>query len=250
MAKSGRPSRASGGASGRGARRPAASAKGAKGTRPAPKKKPAQKVVFDAPAPPPEEPRSFRLGAVPGATPGKWIDIWKRRMPHVELELVPVSAADQRNALEELDAVLVRLPLVDDTLHIIPLYDELPVVVASAESRLLSADELTYADLEGEVLITPLDDVLGPLEIPGTTAPRFAPLATTGDAIATVATGVGIIVTPMSLARAHRRKDVDYRLLEGGPTSSVALAWPRDRTTDDVDAFIGIVRGRTANSSR
>jgi len=198
---------------------------------------------------PAPEPHAFRLGAVPGATPGKWIDTWKQRMPHVALELVPIEKATQRASIDELDAALIRMPLTDESLHVIALYDEVPVVVASAESHLMAVDELTADDLAGEVLITPLDDVLGPLDLP-TTPPNFPPLKTTADAIATVATGVGIAVVPMSLARLHLRKDVDYRPLLEGPTSSVALAWPRDRTTDDIDTFVGIVRGRTANSSR
>ncbi|MGO1851428.1 LysR substrate-binding domain-containing protein [Microbacterium sp.] len=197
-----------------------------------------------------EPSRVFRLGAVPGATPGKWIDTWKRRMPHVRLELVPIDAETQRAALDELDAALVRLPLVDDALHLIPLYDEIPVVVASAQSHLLAVDDLDPSDLAGEVLITPRDDVLGPLEIPGTLEPQFPQLETTADAIATAATGVGIVIVPMSLARLHQRKDAGHRPLRGGPVSSVALAWRRDQTTADIDAFVGIVRGRTANSSR
>lgn len=194
--------------------------------------------------------RMFRLGAVPGATPGKWIDTWKKRMPRVPLELVPIEFASQRSAIDEVDAALVRRPITDDAdLHVIPLYDEVPVVVASAESHLMAADELTTGDLTGEVLITPLDDVLGPLDLP-TVAPGFSPLQTTADAIATAVTGVGIVVVPMSLARLHQRKDAGYRPLLDAPTSSVALAWLRDRTTEDVETFIGIVRGRTANSSR
>jgi DNA-binding transcriptional LysR family regulator len=213
-----------------------------------PKKKTGS-VVFDAPQAAPEEPRSFRLGAVPGATPGKWIDAWKQRMPHVPLDLVPVDPATQRSALGELDAALVRLPLTDDSLHIIPLYDEVPVVVAAVDSHLMAAEELTTADLEGEVLIGLTDDVLGPIDLPGTTAARFAPLSTE-DAIATAASGAGIVIVPMSLARLHHRKDADHRVLAGGPVSTVALAWPRERTTPDVETFVGIVRGRTANSSR
>lgn len=194
--------------------------------------------------------RTFRLGAVPGATPGKWIDIWKQRMPQVPLELVPIEFATQRASIDEVDAALVRRPIDDaEDLHVIPLYDEVPVVVASAESHLMAADELSADDLAGEVLITPLDDVLGPLELP-TVAPDFAPIESTADAIATAATGTGIVVVPMSLARLHQRKDAGYRPLLDAPTSSVALAWLRDRTTEDVETFIGIVRGRTANSSR
>lgn len=206
-------------------------------------------VVYDAAAPEPEAPRAFRLGIVPGATPGKWINTWKQRMPHVRLELVPLAVHEQRAAVAGLDAALVRLPLEDPALHSIALYEEVPVVVAAADSHLMAADELTTGDLEGEVLIPLSDDVLGPLDLPGTEAATFDAVSTE-DAIATAASGVGIVVVPMSLARLHHRKDVDHRVLVDGPTSTVALAWVGERTTADVEAFIGIVRGRTANSSR
>jgi DNA-binding transcriptional LysR family regulator len=211
--------------------------------------KPAQKKPAPAPAPV-EEPRTLRLGLVPGTTPGRWIDAWKQRMPHVELDLVPISFADQRERLDALDLALVRLPLErPQDLHVIPLYDEVPVVVASADSFLMATDHLTADDLVDQVLITPGDDVLGPLELP-TAAPTFPTIPTTEGAVETVASGVGILVVPMSLARLHHRKDADYRPLLGGRTSTVALAWPIEATTPDVEAFVGIVRGRTANSSR
>lgn len=194
-------------------------------------------------------PRTFRLGVIPGATPGKWIDAWKQRMPHVPLELVPLVVADQRAALVDLDAALVRLPIEDADLHVIRLYDELPVVVATAESHLLAADELDASDLDGEVLLASDEDVLD-LDLPHTTASAHGAVPTTADLIATVATGVGIAVVPMSLARLHHRKDVEYRVLRDGPVSTVAFVWPRERSTDDVDTFVGIIRGRTARSSR
>lgn len=187
---------------------------------------------------------------IDGASVGSWIDRWRERMPHVTLEIVPLEFPTQREALPSLNAALVRLPLDDHELHVIRLYDEVPVVVASADSHLLAADELETGDLAGETLIVPADSAFGALEIPGTLAPRFPPLERTADAIATAASGVGIVVTPMSLARLHHRKDADYRPLRGGPTSTVALVWPREKTTPDVETFVGIVRGRTANSSR
>lgn len=172
-------------------------------------------------------------------------------MPAQPLELVPLEVATQRAALADgsVDAALVRLPLDADGLHVIPLYDEHPVVVVSKDSHLTAADELELADLAGEVLIVPADDVVG-IQIPDTLTPSFAPPATTADAIATVAAGVGVVVVPMSLARLHRRRDADYRPLRGVGVSTVALAWPVDGTTPAVEAFVGIVRGRTANSSR
>jgi DNA-binding transcriptional LysR family regulator len=196
-------------------------------------------------------PEVFVLGAIPGATPGGWIDAWKERMPQTRLELRPIAVSSQRSALlgEGLDAALVRLPIDREGLSVIPLYDETAVVVTSADSHLTAADELELDDLAGEVVIVPQDDVLG-LTVPGAVAASFAPPEDTPQAIATVAAGVGIVIVPMSLARLHRRKDAAYRPLRDVPVSTVALAWPTDRTTASVEAFVGIVRGRTPNSSR
>lgn len=238
----GAPKKAGGGRSGK-------SPSGSRAKAPA-KKTP---VVFDQrPDVIEEEPRLFRLGIVPGATVGRWVDTWKQRMPHVGIEIVELSAQTQEQSFADdvIDAALVRLPLTDAGLQVIPLYEELPVVVASVESHLMAAEELDIADLAGEVVLTTHEDVLGPLDLPGTRASTVPPLNTTQDAIATVAAGVGIVVVPMSLARLHHRKDAGYRVLRGGPVAPVGFAWPAARTTADVETFIGIIRGRTANSSR
>ena len=193
----------------------------------------------------------LRLGAVPGATPGKWIERWREQHPRQPLELVPLEAADQLRAIRarEVDVAICRGPVSDDDLHRVALYEEDAVVVMSADSHLTVADELIPDDLVGEVLLTPLDDVFGPLELP-TVAPNFDPVPTTADAIATVAAGVGIAVVPMSLARLHHRKDVTFRRLPAAPTSPVVLVWLRERDADDIQAFVGITRGRTERSSR
>lgn len=172
-------------------------------------------------------------------------------MPHNPLDLVPLTVDGQRDALvtDAVDIALVRLPIPRDGLHVIALYDEVPVVVCAADSHLTAADELTLDDLAGEVVITPVDDVLG-VAVPGAIAPVFAAPETTEEAIATVATGVGIAIMPLSLARLHHRRDVAHRPLRDGATSTVAVAWRADATTELIDTFVGIVRGRTANSSR
>ena len=78
----------------------------------------------------------------------------------------------------------------------------------------------------------------------------FAAPASTADAVEIVASGVGIVIVPMSLARLHHRKDVEYRVLSGAAPSPVGFAWPREDASPLVDTFIGILRGRTAQSSR
>lgn len=237
----------SGGARGRPMRpargkRPAATSSSPR--RPAPK-------PSAAPPPAPAVSGPFRLGAIPGATPGTWIDRWKERMPQQPLELVPLSVAGQREALlaGDVDAALVRLPIDRDGLDVIALYDEVSVAVVSSDSHLTVAEDLGLADLVGEVVIVPRDDVLG-LDVAGAVAPVFAAPDTTEDAVATVASGVGLVIVPMSLARLHHRKDAAHRAVRDAPVSTVALAWIAGEATPSIEAFIGIVRGRTANSSR
>lgn len=66
-----------------------------------------------------------------------------------------------------------------------------------------------------------------------------------------MAAGIGVLVVPQSLARLHHRKDLTYRPVTDAPESRVALSWPQADTTPDlVEEFIGIVRGRTVNSTR
>ena len=217
-----------------------------------------KKAARSKPAPPVEEPTGpvlvgpLRLGVFPGAAPGIWVDRWRERLSDVPLELGPTEAANQEHALRagEIDAALVRLPVERDGLHVIPLYEETTVVAFGSDSSLGAAEELAFDDLAGEIVFVPDDDVLGPLTIPDVVPARGPQLATTADALETVAAGVGIVILPLSLVRLHRRRDVAHRPLAGAPTSAVALAWLAESTSPEIEALVGIVRGRTARSSR
>ena len=69
------------------------------------------------------------------------------------------------------------------------------------------------------------------------------------EAIEAVAAGTGIVLVPMSVARLFHRKDVVRREVSDLPGTTIALVWPRERDDDRAQAFVGVVRGRTANSS-
>src|SRR5690606_11744252 len=88
----------------------------------------------------------------------------------------------------------------------------------------------------------------GAISPPGT--PSLEVPQTTADAFELVAAGVGVLVVPRSLARLHHRKDVTARTLTDGPTAPVVLAWSIERENERTEDLIGIVRGRTVNSSR
>ncbi|QKV91503.1 LysR family transcriptional regulator [Streptomyces sp. NA02950] len=193
---------------------------------------------------------SFRLAYVPGVTPAKWVRIWNERLPEVPLTLIPVSAAEASDVLRGggADAGFVRLPVDRTVFSAIPLYTETTVVVVPKDHVVAAVDEVSAEDLADDIVLHPLDDVLDWEHRPG--RPAIERPATTADAIALVAAGVGLLVVPQSLARLHHRRDLTYRPVTDAPASRVALSWPEDATTGLVEDFIGIVRGRTVNSSR
>ncbi|KQX64192.1 MULTISPECIES: LysR family substrate-binding domain-containing protein [unclassified Streptomyces] len=193
---------------------------------------------------------SFRLAYVPGVTPAKWVRIWAERLPDTPLGLLQVTPAEASDVLREgaADAAFVRLPVDRTVFSAIPLYTETTVVVVPRDHVITAAEEVTVADLADEVVLHPLDDVLGWEQLPGEAA--YERPATTEDAIELVAANIGVLVVPQSLARLHHRKDLTYRTVVDAPRSDIALAWPEDATTELVEDFIGIVRGRTVNSTR
>lgn len=193
---------------------------------------------------------SFRLAYVPGVTPGKWARTWDERVPGVPLELVAVAPGEAEAALRDgaADAGLLRLPVDRTGLSAIPLYAETTVVVVPKDHEVAAVDELSVGDLAEYVVQHPVDDCLEWESLPGLPAKERP--ETTADAMELVAAGVGLLIVPQSLARLHHRRDLTYRPLADAPQSQVALSWLEDQTTDLMEEFIGIVRGRTANSSR
>jgi DNA-binding transcriptional LysR family regulator len=177
----------------------------------------------------PERP-TLRVGKVAGVTVTKWRGIWAERFPRVRLEVVDVDQREQRQALVRGDVAMcfVRLPIDDEDLHLIRLYEEVPVAWVSKDHLVAAADEVTLADLAD-------DDVL--------TDP-------TPHAIDMVSIGEAVLAVPQSVARSQSRRDLVHRPITDAPPTTVALAWRKDDADELVEEFIGIVRGRTANSSR
>ncbi|MBG0817816.1 LysR family substrate-binding domain-containing protein [Planomonospora sp. ID82291] len=190
------------------------------------------------------------MAYVPGVTPAKWAGVWAERVPDVPLTLVPVAAAEAVGLLRAggADAGFVRLPVDREGLSVIPLYVETTVVVVSKDHPVAAADEVTLADLADDEVLHPRDDTLGWTALPG--LPAFTRPDTTAEAVELVAAGAGLLLVPQSLGRLHHRRDLTCRPVADTPQSQVALAWPAEATTELVEDFVGIVRGRTANSSR
>jgi len=177
---------------------------------------------------------SLRIGFVPGVTPGKWLRIWGERMPDSPLDASMVEESDAEGLVRagELDMCFVRLPVDREGVHLIPLYAEVPVVVLPKEHVLTLLDEVATSDLADEIVHA------------------LSPELSAKQAIETVAAGTGVVTVPMSVARLHHRKDVVARPVTDLPETEVGLAWLVGNEDPRIETFIGVVRGRTARSSR
>lgn len=174
----------------------------------------------------------FTIAFAEGVTLTRWTGAWQQRQPGIPLEFINTDSASQVTALFDggADVSFVRLPVINDNLSVIPLYAESAVVVLPKGHALADADTVTLADLQAEERVS---------------AELLAP-----DAVELVAAGGGIVILPQAIARLHSRKDVVARLVIDGPETQIAIAWFAEQTTAEIEEFVGIVRGRTARSSR
>ncbi|NUS43199.1 MAG: LysR family transcriptional regulator [Mycobacteriaceae bacterium] len=176
----------------------------------------------------------LRVGFVPGVTVTKWERVWAERFPDIRLELIPLPMAAQSASLREgaVDMCFVRAPFDRDGMHAIALYRETPVVVVPKDHPVAAFATVAEGDFADEIRQDTMD------------------LDAAAGAIELVAAGVGVAVVPHSIARLHHRRDVVYREVTDVPDTEIALVWPVDATSDTTEEFVGVVRGRTANSSR
>lgn len=175
---------------------------------------------------------SLRLDYVAGVSPAKWLRAWADRRPDLPLEAERVDEAVQLDRLrrEEADVAFVRLPIDETGLHRIALWEEVAVAALPKDHPLAEADALELADLEGEPRAPEQGDPAMTLEL--------------------VAAGTGWAILPHSLARLHARRDVVAIPVTDAAPTRIALVWRVERDDDDIQEFVGVVRGRTARSSR
>ncbi|WP_400996297.1 LysR family transcriptional regulator substrate-binding protein [Agromyces sp. GXQ0307] len=175
---------------------------------------------------------SLRLRYVAGVSPAKWLREWAGRRPDLPLEATRVDQPEQLGELRAGDADLafVRLPIDDEGLHVIPLWEEVAVAVLPKDHAFADAEELALADLVHETRAPEQDDPAMTVEL--------------------VAAGTGWAMLPHGVARLHHRRDVVAIPVADAARTRIALVWRVERDDDDIQEFVGVVRGRTSRSSR
>lgn len=180
-------------------------------------------------SPQPPAPTGLRVGFVPGVTLTKWRRVWGERFRQ-PLQVVEVEQHHQRRALliDDVDMCFVRLPVDREGLHVIPLYDEQPVLWLSKDHLLAALDEVSADDLADVRVIYDAQP----------------------DSIELAAYSAAVLRVPMSIARTGSRRDMLYLPVVDAEPTTIGLAWLADNPNPLIEDFIGVVRGRTVNSTR
>jgi DNA-binding transcriptional LysR family regulator len=205
----------------------------------------------------------IRLGFARGVAPSKWAERWRQVSPHQPLELVPFAAEEYDITRDSVDVLLERVAPdaepdrsfgTSKSRHAVRLYEESIALVLPADHELSALTEISVEDLASIRLLDHPDH-----------APAWPPAEAWAEkewmprdaaaALALVATGLGGILLAQPLARHLSDKHAHAVLLvdrTASPLSgsSIWASWQVERDADDVQHFVGMLRGRTARSSR
>lgn len=201
-----------------------------------------------------ETPTHLTVALAPGINPRKWSRVWEERRAETPLEFATLHAAEARQLVldDGAQVAFVRHPFEREGLNAIDLFAEDVVAVVAVESDLDIDEPLRLEELDDWQLVlaawTP--DWAEAAERLGLDSGASAMTTDPADAMELVAGGAGVAIVPQSVARQHSRKDVTYRVISDLPRVPVSIVWAAEDDRLDTEEFVGIVRGRTAGSSR
>lgn len=189
----------------------------------------------------------LRLVFATGTEPGKWFERYRSNPDYGEL--VTLDADDALAILlgDEADLALTRIPAegadprIDDSFHLVRLYEEAPGIAVPKDSVYAEVgEEIEPSDVSEEHLNYRIGD----------DAKVDVEAVRTG--LQVVGANVGIVIAPRPLLKVLSKKQV-VPLAFNDPTvarTAIALVWRKDRDGEDIQAFVGVAKGRTKNSSR
>ncbi|WP_449278088.1 LysR substrate-binding domain-containing protein [Leucobacter sp. GX24907] len=221
-------------------------------------------------------PDPLRLGFARGIAPSKWQRRWRAAVPERPLELVPVDTAFGRRdeSLETpIDMMLERCApgqvpegageattltaSGSPTRRALRLYTEAIALVVPKDHELVETSgrndpALDRADLDLVTILEHPDHASAwPAAVPWSD-PSYRP-KNLAAALQLVAAGLGTILMPLPLARhliSKREHAIVTLMGDQLPGSTVWATWATERDAADVQQLAGVLRGRTARSSR
>lgn len=178
------------------------------------------------------------IAFIKGTAPSKWFERFNERTDYPNL--VAMESDDAFGALLDgrATAALIRLPELRLTadFHKVDLYEELPGITVPKDSELTLLEKISRRDIEGEIINYE----------PG----ESVDIQAVRDAVQVVAANVGVVIAPRPLLRSISSKQTEHRPFVGGTPTQISLVWHKDHDGDMIQDFVGITKGRTANTSR
>jgi DNA-binding transcriptional LysR family regulator len=154
--------------------------------------------------------------------------------PDVTVDVVRMEWDDQEELLRDgrVDVGVVRPPIDERGLRLLPLFSEDQLAVLPATHPLARRRSLRRADLAGERLLRYTDIAPG----------SESPLRSVEEKLEHVAAGHGIIVLPRSATAYYQRPDVRYVAVTDAERTPVLLAWEAGRRSKVLSDFLAVAR--------
>jgi DNA-binding transcriptional LysR family regulator len=177
------------------------------------------------------QPSRVTIGYTPGLIVTPAVRQLRRQHPDADVRTLHLEWNEPRAALldHRVDAVVTRLPLATDGLHVTILYDEPRLLMVPADHRLAGKESVTLDDIAGEPIpkmpdpawnaywrIDPRPD--------GTPAPDGPVVTAIEDKNELVASGQAVAIIPGGLHGVQLRPDLTTIPLTGVAPSHVVLA--------------------------
>lgn len=205
------------------------------------------------------------LGFTRGVAPSKWVKRWMVVSPEQPLTIVPFPRPYGRPGNSDgYDMLLERTAPgatpagatgdAERTHHALRLYTEALALVLPKGHDLAGEESISLAEIAERSDVRILDHPNHAPEWPAAETwedPAWMPADLRG-ALEIVATGLGGILMPAPLARhiIDKHSHISIRVSDPVPGGEIWASWRVDRDAPDVQHLAGVMRGRTARSSR
>lgn len=203
--------------------------------------------------------RALRCMYDRGVTPDKWGARWneaRRDMP-VVLELAEGITALNALAAGGCDIAITRLPTTFEEFasygadincedyFVVRLYEESAGVAAWKEHPVALQHDWRAEDLQGERF----HEIFPPNGVFSSSSSELADHDLSGH-IEMVRANIHLLIAPFSVIRAEAGKSIPVARIIDRPAGWVAAIFPKSADCDDIQDFIGVLKGRKAASSR
>jgi DNA-binding transcriptional LysR family regulator len=177
------------------------------------------------------EPSRITIGYISGILITPAVRDLRRRHPDAEVNTLHLDWDQPREALldHRVDAVVTRLPIRAEGLHVTILYDEPRVILVPLEHRLAGKESVTLDDIADEPLPRVADDDWNAFwridpRPDGSRAPDGPLVSTIEDKYELIATGQAVGIVPAGSQLDGLRSDLTFVPLEGVDPIPVVLA--------------------------